>query len=204
MPKWVNLPILEAFGRQLAAARARNAFSQRRLAQNVGMTQAHISKIEQGQVDLRLSSLVELARALDLDVQLVPRQAVLAVEGVRRAVEAQPPSAGESRALAILSRQSDVLDRLDERYPGLRAVQRLRDRLYALGMRALGPAAVKRLQHAVAPVERAASEDLDLDALTRVLERADRHLSRLDADQPSSAEPEAAQPAFRLDEDDDD
>ena len=37
---------------------------------------AHISKIENNQVDLRLSSLIALANALDLEVTLMPRKAM--------------------------------------------------------------------------------------------------------------------------------
>lgn len=46
----------------------------------VGIPQSHISKIEHGQVDLQSSTLVELARALDLELMLVPRALVPAFQ----------------------------------------------------------------------------------------------------------------------------
>jgi len=66
----------------LRAAREAAGLSQRDLSARVGVPQSHLSKIESGGTDLRLSSLVELARALDLDVVLVPRKLLPAVEAI--------------------------------------------------------------------------------------------------------------------------
>jgi hypothetical protein len=46
--------------------------------------QSHISKIESGKVDIKTSSLIELARALDLEIMIVPRRLVPAVEALAR------------------------------------------------------------------------------------------------------------------------
>ena len=54
-------------------ARKKKGLSQRALSAKVGVPQSHISKIENGVVDLQTSSLIELARALDLELMLVPR-----------------------------------------------------------------------------------------------------------------------------------
>ncbi len=69
----------------LKAAREKKAISQRELSAKAGVPQAQISRLESGAVDIRLSSLVALARALDLEVELVPRKAVSAVETIVRA-----------------------------------------------------------------------------------------------------------------------
>ncbi len=69
----------------LKAARETKAISQRELSAKAGVPQAQISRLESGAVDIRLSSLVSLARALDLEVELVPRKAVSAVETIVRA-----------------------------------------------------------------------------------------------------------------------
>lgn len=66
----------------LKTARAAKGLSQRALAERAGVPQSHISKIESGGVDLRVSSLVELSRALDLEVTLVPRKTVPAVKSI--------------------------------------------------------------------------------------------------------------------------
>ena len=54
----------------LTRARLQKGTTQRDLGQLIGVPQSHISKIEAGAVDLRISSLVVLARALDLSLEL--------------------------------------------------------------------------------------------------------------------------------------
>ena len=68
----------------LKRARTAKGLSQRALSERTGVPQSHISKIESGGTDIRLSSLTELARALDLDLRLIPRKAVPAVDSVVR------------------------------------------------------------------------------------------------------------------------
>lgn len=68
----------------LKEAREAKGLSQRALGARTGVPQSHISKIEKGGTDIRLSSLIELARVLDLELRLVPRKAVSAVEAVVR------------------------------------------------------------------------------------------------------------------------
>ncbi len=75
--------------RALKAARSHKGLSQRDLAQRTGVPQSHISKIESGGVDLKASSLIEFARALDLELMLVPRRLAPTVEGLQRVAEAE-------------------------------------------------------------------------------------------------------------------
>ncbi len=70
----------------LRAARQGQHLSQRDLSAKAGVPQSHISKIENGGSDIRLSSLIELARALELELVLVPRRLVPAVQGVLRSL----------------------------------------------------------------------------------------------------------------------
>ena len=78
---------IEQIVQNLKETRKRKKLSQRKLAEMAGVPQSHISKIESGAVDLRLSSLIEISRALDLEVSLVPRRDVPAVQSIiRRAV----------------------------------------------------------------------------------------------------------------------
>lgn len=86
--------------RHLQQARKEKALSQQGLGEKVGLPQSHISGIEASKVDLRTSSLVELARVLDLELMLVPRQWVTAVEALtkhkqRFKKDGQPPRAYE-------------------------------------------------------------------------------------------------------------
>jgi HTH-type transcriptional regulator / antitoxin HipB len=75
---------IEHIGKTLRSAREGKGISQRALSALTGVPQGHISKIEAGAVDLRLSSLVELARVLDLELALVPRSAMPAVASIAR------------------------------------------------------------------------------------------------------------------------
>lgn len=70
--------------KNLKEARKRKGLSQRALSAKSGVPQSHISKIESGAVDLRVSSLIALARVLDLELELVPRKAVSAVKSIVR------------------------------------------------------------------------------------------------------------------------
>ena len=94
------------------------------------MLQSHISKIESGRSDIRLSSLIEFARALDLDLRLVPSAAVPAVEGVVRSTI--PPSAPPGlidAAMAVrgLDRALDAADRAQALFPSLEPLKPLGD-----------------------------------------------------------------------------
>ena len=66
----------------LRAAREKKTLSQRTFSAMLGIAQGRLSRIETGATDLRTSSLLELARALDLEVILVPRQLVPAVKSL--------------------------------------------------------------------------------------------------------------------------
>lgn len=56
--------------------RRARGLSQRQLSESAGVPQAHISRIESGGVDLRLSSLLAIAHALNHDLAILPFQAV--------------------------------------------------------------------------------------------------------------------------------
>ena len=79
---------LAAISNSLKKARLTKGLSQRALSAAAGIPQSHISKIEAGAVDLRLSSLIELARTLDLELALIPRSHVPAVRSLVRMGEA--------------------------------------------------------------------------------------------------------------------
>jgi transcriptional regulator with XRE-family HTH domain len=89
--------VVDHLAKALKAARESRKLSQRGLSEAVGMPQAQISKIENAAVDMRASTLIELARALDLEVMLVPRKHVPAVKSIvdstaaRTAAEEVPP-----------------------------------------------------------------------------------------------------------------
>lgn len=77
----------EAFAQTLRQARLAKGWSQRDLSGKARIPQAHISRIESGSVDVKVSTLVELARLLDLELLLAPRSSIPAVEALIREAE---------------------------------------------------------------------------------------------------------------------
>ena len=75
---------LKRMAGQIKAARERKGLSQRALAERVGITQGHISRIENATIDLQASTLIQIARALDLELILIPRTALPAVESLSK------------------------------------------------------------------------------------------------------------------------
>jgi len=59
---------------QLKIARQNLGFKQAELGEKLGLPQSHISKIEQGSTDPRLSTVVDMARVVDHELVLIPRQ----------------------------------------------------------------------------------------------------------------------------------
>lgn len=74
--------VTEQIFANLKEARVRKGYSQRELSARSGVPQSHISKIESGGVDLRLSSLIAIARVLDLELLMAPKKSVPAIKSV--------------------------------------------------------------------------------------------------------------------------
>jgi len=70
---------------QIKQARAKRGWGQRQLGAAVGLPQPHISAIESGEIVPRFDTLLDLVRVLDLDLLLVPRPLVPAVQSLIRA-----------------------------------------------------------------------------------------------------------------------
>ncbi len=64
---------------KIVDARKARRLSQAELARRVGIKQGNLSRIESGQSDIRVGSLVELARVLNFELMLIPKQYVPAV-----------------------------------------------------------------------------------------------------------------------------
>ncbi len=165
---------LEALGERLRAARLAKGWSQRELSAKSGLTQANISKIETGQVDMQISSLLELARFLDLELTLAPRQATPAIEAIVRDTTAAlaPP-----RVVNDIARISEASRALSQSVQGALAEA-------DAGVRETA----ERLADQIAPLNRAMS--------SFKAPFAARELARI-ADQVASAQKVLANPAVQ-------
>jgi transcriptional regulator with XRE-family HTH domain len=81
---------------QIKGARAKRGWGQRALGAQVGLPQPHISAIESGEIVPRFDTLLDLVRVLNLDLLLVPRALVPAVQSLIRAQ--QEPEGAEERS----------------------------------------------------------------------------------------------------------
>ena len=75
----------EALIAQVREVREASGISQRSLSDRAGLTQSHISHIESGKTEPGLSSFIDMARALDLELILVPKKLLPAVQGLMKA-----------------------------------------------------------------------------------------------------------------------
>jgi transcriptional regulator with XRE-family HTH domain len=96
-------PLIDA----LRTTRERKMLSQRALAALIGIPQGRLSRIEGGATDLRASSLLELARALEMEVMLVPRQLVPAVKSLTAQVEMPEDQQAAQRPAYRLDEEDD-------------------------------------------------------------------------------------------------
>ncbi|NQV79359.1 MAG: helix-turn-helix transcriptional regulator [Alphaproteobacteria bacterium] len=106
---------IEEIAEALRSAREASGLSQRDLSARSGVPQSHISKIENGAVDLRLSSLVELARILDMEFMLVPRKSLSAVQAIVRSASSEVNEAeAQRRADRELTSLKNIVSNLPE------------------------------------------------------------------------------------------
>lgn len=208
---YANEEIIEA----LKSAREAKGLSQRALSARTGVPQSHISKIESGNADIRLSSLIELARALELDLKLVPRKAVPAVDSVVRST-APKAAPGHKNLVRELHQSLKTLNDLRAFHPDLRAIRTLQDNLQLFsraGSLNVNPARLHEIAKPLREIQKLTEQQKaigsalklptrtvkELDALANA-SRALRNLAVHDL----AAEPGTPLPAYRLDDDDDD
>ena len=91
----------------LREARVRKGLSQRKLSARSGVPQSHISKIESGGVDLRVSSLIALARVLDLELILAPKKSVPAIKSMVRSAQGKGDDIGQATPAYSLDEDAD-------------------------------------------------------------------------------------------------
>ncbi|QBX37847.1 XRE family transcriptional regulator [Brevundimonas sp. S30B] len=179
----------------LRAARAAKGWSQRELGGRAGLPQAQISKIETAEVDPQVSTLLELARSLDLDLRLVPRVALTAVEAtVKDAVR----RAGERDIIGTLN----ALGRLAP--PSVAGPHGDDLRLTIEALRTIAPHLGTEVARYVLTQSRdqlaGAAEDGDPDDAERARETVMRNLRSLyDTHSQAAA---SARPAYSLDDED--
>lgn len=68
--------------RQLAEIRKKKGVTQVEIAHKLGIPQSSVTRVETGKVDVKLSRFIELARMLDVEVILVPKNKAALLENL--------------------------------------------------------------------------------------------------------------------------
>jgi transcriptional regulator with XRE-family HTH domain len=186
----------EAFAQSLRQARLHKGWSQRDLSGKAGIPQAHISRIESGTVDVKISTLVELARLLDLELILAPRSSIPAVEALIREAEASH----DLRSVRGLANSlQPTLRRLRIEHPRSSTTERLATLIpdvIAIAPLFQTPGALGQLEEAVAKIQRAGDRSGDdLKALDVAINGLARIRNKL-----VHARAPAQTPAYSLDD----
>ena len=194
----------EHISRTLKSAREARGLSQRALSAKAGVPQSHISKIENGAVDLRVSSLVELARVLDLELMLVPRKAVSAVQSIARgSADSARDAVESSRAtLSELKRLQSSVASLTQMHPAITELAQLQRQVRELAhFRILTPE-LEAIRSAAETVKAFQDNAPSLNALRNSLAQLANLRNALAHGLGDSAERASVRPAYTLDEDD--
>ena len=195
----------EHIARTLKSAREARGLSQRALSAKAGMPQSHISKIEKGAVDLRVSSLVELARALDLELELVARKTLPAVHAIVGRGNESAPSAAESsrRALKELKQIQDIAARATRARPTVIELAQIQQQVRELRHFPIVRDRLDTIRNAAAAVKAYHENTASLESLQDALvQLRDLRNALAHALPTSSDDAEMVQPAYSLDDDD--
>jgi len=140
----------------LKDARLAAGDSQKEVADRAGLGQNRLTLIETGEVDLRASTLIQLARALDLELVLVPRRLLPAVQSLTGGHQPKPEKDAERRSvrgspIRVLRHIERHLGALERAYPESREVAQAKRDTRALleGGSELRPATIQPLRRTV-------------------------------------------------------
>ncbi len=198
--------VTEHIARTLKEARENKGLSQRALSKKSGTPQSHISKIENGAVDLRLSSLMELARVLDLELALVPRKAMPAVQSIIRSSAAStlPDINRASRAVKEINRIQDTLATFSKARQAASEFAQLQRQLKDLQHFRIDDSALKTFRDAKKTLEAIKNNTQGLDAIRQLNSQFQAMRNALAHASVNLPKKESARPAYSLDEEDED
>ncbi len=188
---------LKDIGEALQKERERRGLSQRAYAALTGATQPRVSKIENGEIDPRLSTLIEFARSLDHDLMLVPRQHVPAVNAI---IKRQPLSYDQKTAQNAVRRLSTIVTVLRERFPDndhLTKLAKTTRELSNFRLRRGDAQRISKIGDALKSIQATPALVNTLDIHANELRRIRNEIAHNVTEE--SSEP---RPAYRLDEDD--
>ena len=186
--------------REIRGRRTDAGVSQRALAARSGLTQAHISQIETGTLEPGLSSFIDMARALDLEILLVPKKFLPAVQGILRQTptEQSSPQEGEA-ALREIARGERLAIKQKQLYGSSADLDRIADALRFLRHAPLRKPDLQIVTDAINKLRRYQASPQSKDIVAAIATDLQQLRNRV-VHSPSKA----PRPAYAIDDEDDD
>lgn len=185
--------------RQLRTAHEAQKMSQRELSARSGLTQSHISQIERGTMEPGLGSLVDVARALDLEIVLAPKKLMPAIRNILDSASASSD--------VLTSDQRKLVGRLERWFAQHRGgfgsaseADTLKDSLALLRHLPLSAEEMDTFNEATARIDRWQADPPSRQELSRIA-RAVRHLRNAAVHR--DRDDAVPRSAYALDEEDD-
>jgi len=190
---------------KLKATREARGLSQRELSQLAGVPQSHISKIENGSVDLRVSSLIELSRALGLELTLVPRNTLSAVNTIVRGSEdsSQKPGRSTPRIQRELKRIDNMITSLIRENPASQELAQFQSQARDLQRLRVPDSYLETIREADKTLRSIQNHAESLGAIGKTLSEFQQLRNSLSHEFAKSPQSEMIKPAYSLDENDD-
>lgn len=188
----------------LRAARESKGLSQRELSAKSGVPQGHISKIENGAVDLRTSSLVALARVLEQELLLIPRKVVPAVHSiVRSSTPNTPPDGRTTRQIRKeLARLQNAISQLPDELLSKSELEQFQRQARELYNFRLSLPDIETIRDAFKTVRAFIKNPENLNAIRQSFSQIQDLRNHIAQGRDNDSAVESIRPAYNLDEDD--
>lgn len=189
---------IDEISRTIKAVRRAKGLSQLALAKTAGMPQSHISRIENAAVDLRVSSLTEIARALDLELTLVPRKAIPAVRSIVSSTQVGTPSLTVVKQNNDLGELKKLADEVARQYGSAKEAAQIKSLVHDMQRLAITESTLGSMRRAIDKLDRVKTDPKSLkEALSSV-----QALRNALAHSPLEKLQQASRPAYSLENDD--
>jgi transcriptional regulator with XRE-family HTH domain len=180
--------------------RTEAGISQRALSARAGLTQGHISQIETGALEPGLSSFIDIARALDLEIVLVPKKLLPAVQGILRQKPAEDVSLETAQAaLREINRGERLIVKQKQLYGSSVDLDRIAEYLRFLRSVPLRKPDLQIVSKAIETLRRHQASPQSKDVIAKIATDLQDMRNRI-AHRPS----ETPRSAYALDHEDDD
>lgn len=186
---------------QIKRAREEGGISQRALSAKSGLTQSHISQIERGTLEPGLSSLIDMVRALDMELVVVPKKLLPAVKSILQGTKNESelsPEAGKE-ALREIARGERLVMKQKSIFGSSADLDRIADSLRLLRHAPLHPTDLVVVRDAVSKLNSYRASKLSPVFLRRVSESLQELRNKV-----AHGHAEPRQPAYALPDDEDD